>query len=51
VEFLKYMLDPEGGLRILEELGQPPFTPARVPSQEVYRALPEPLRPLVEVRE
>ena len=51
VRFLEYMLDPEGGLKILERLGQPPFVPARVPSQEVYRALPEPLRPLVEVRE
>ncbi|MCF8062176.1 MAG: tungstate ABC transporter substrate-binding protein WtpA [Deltaproteobacteria bacterium] len=51
VRFLEYMLDPEGGLKILEQLGQPPFVPARVPSREVYRALPEPLRPLVEVRE
>ncbi len=51
VRFLEYMLDPEGGLKILEQLGQPPFVPARVPSQEVYHAMPEPLRPLVEVRE
>ncbi len=49
--FLQYMLDPDGGLKILEELGQPPFEPARIPTKEGFDALPEALRPLVEVRE
>jgi len=51
VRFLEYMLDTEGGLKILDELGQPPFVPARVPSQEAYDALPGSLQPLVEIRE
>ncbi len=29
--FLEYMLDSEGGLKILEGMGQPPIDPARVP--------------------
>lgn len=49
--FLEYMLDPEGGLKILEEVGQPPFIPSRVPSEEMFEKLPEGLRPLVEVAE
>lgn len=49
--FLAYMLDPEGGLKILQDLGQPPFIPARVPTQEMHQALPEVLQPLVEVKE
>lgn len=50
VAFLAYMLDPEGGLKILKEQGQPPFAPARVSSQEMYDALPAELKPLVEVK-
>jgi len=48
--FLEYMLDPEHGLRILREMGQPPFIPARVPTATMYDALPESLQELVEVR-
>ncbi len=48
--FLAYMLDPEGGLKILEEMGQPPFVPARVPTAEMYALLPGSLQKLVEVK-
>lgn len=48
--FLAYMLDPEGGLKILAEMGQPPFVPARVPTAEMHALLPESLQPLVEVK-
>ena len=50
VAFLAYLLDPEGGLKILDELGQPPFVPARVSSQEMFDALPDALKPLVEIK-
>jgi molybdate/tungstate transport system substrate-binding protein len=48
--FLAYMLDPEGGLKILEEMGQPPYVPARVPSEDMKNELPGALKPLVEVK-
>jgi molybdate/tungstate transport system substrate-binding protein len=51
IRFLKYMLDPQGGLKILDEMGQPPFVPARVSSKEARDALPAALQPLVEVRD
>lgn len=49
--FMKFMLDPEGGMKILEEMGQPTFVPARVPSEEMKAKLPETLQALVEVRD
>jgi molybdate/tungstate transport system substrate-binding protein len=49
--FLKYMLDPQGGLRILKEMGQPPFIPCRVPNDKMKNRLPKPLQSLVEVKE
>jgi len=49
--FLQYMLDPQGGLKVLQEMGQPPFIPCRVPTAEVKAQLPKALRDLVEVRE
>ena len=51
VHFLGFMLDPDGGLQILKRMGQPPFVPARVPSQDMLQELPADLRTLVEVRE
>ncbi|MBW2517675.1 MAG: tungstate ABC transporter substrate-binding protein WtpA [Deltaproteobacteria bacterium] len=51
VSFLQYLLDPAGGLEILNSMGQPPFLPARVPSQTDYDRLPPELRHLVEVRQ
>ncbi|MEA3347947.1 MAG: tungstate ABC transporter substrate-binding protein WtpA, partial [Pseudomonadota bacterium] len=47
IMFLSYMLDPEGGLKILEEQGQPPIIPARVADQEVVIKLPTVLQALV----
>jgi molybdate/tungstate transport system substrate-binding protein len=49
VAFLQYMLDPEGGLKILENMGQPPFVPARVPSQEMMDKLPSELTSFVKI--
>lgn len=48
--FLEYLLDPEGGLRVMEEMGQPPFIPARVPSEEMKSLLPARLKSLVKVK-
>jgi molybdate/tungstate transport system substrate-binding protein len=50
VAFLAYMLDPNGGLKVLEEMGQPPFVPCRVPSKAMLDHLPATLQPLAEVR-
>lgn len=49
VLFLEYLLSPEGGLKILSEMGQPPFIPARVSEAAVQKALPGKLPELVEV--
>ena len=49
--FLKYMLDPQGGLRILKEMGQPPFIPCRVSNDKMKNRLPKPLQNLVEGKE
>jgi molybdate/tungstate transport system substrate-binding protein len=51
VDFLRYLLDSQGGLAILRSKGQPPFVPARVPAKESYERLPEQLKDLVEVRQ
>lgn len=48
--FLTYLLDPEGGLAVLKEMGQPPFIPARIPSAESLQQVPEGLQSLVEVK-
>ncbi len=50
VAFLEYMLSPDGGLKILKEMGQPPFIPCRVPNEAMKEKLPENLKPLVEVK-
>ena len=50
VMFLQYLLDPEGGLAVLKEMGQPPFVPARVPTEEMKGLLPGGLVSLVEVK-
>jgi len=49
--FLAFMLDPDGGLKILNDMGQPPFTPCRVASDEMKAKLPGELQALVEVRQ
>jgi molybdate/tungstate transport system substrate-binding protein len=49
--FLEYLLDPEGGLTVLKELGQPPFVPVRVPTEQMKGMLPKSLAGLVEVKD
>jgi len=48
--FLDYLLDPDGGLAVLKSMGQPPFVPARVPTDVMRQKLPAPLKARVEVR-
>jgi len=48
--FMQYLLDPEKGLKVLNEMGQPPFIPCRVNSEDVKANLPEALQGLVEIR-
>jgi len=50
IAFLTYMLNPQGGLKVLKEMGQPPFVPCRVPTEEMKARLPEALKDLVEVK-
>jgi len=50
VAFLRYMLAPDGGLKVLKDQGQPPFTPCRVPSAAMKEKVPQELKPLVEVK-
>ncbi len=47
---MEYLLSPEKGLKMLKEMGQPPFIPARVPDQAMADRLPERLKPLVVVK-
>ena len=49
--FLEYLLSADGGLKVLKDMGQPPFIPCRVTTQAVKGALPGNLGKLVEVRE
>lgn len=51
IAFLKYMLDPKGGLKVLKDQGQPPFVPCRVPAEQMRSLLPADLRGLVEVKD
>ena len=50
VKFLEFMLASDGGLKVLEEMGQPPFVPARVSSMQIKESLPGSLSKLVEVK-
>ena len=50
IAFLQYLLDPQGGLKILKEMGQPPFVPGRVITEKVKATLPAQLQALVEVK-
>ncbi|MFO7714421.1 tungstate ABC transporter substrate-binding protein WtpA [Desulfosarcina sp.] len=51
IRFLEYLLSADGGLKVLKDMGQPPFIPCRVPTQAMQDALPGNLSTLVEVRE
>ncbi|MBI9092517.1 MAG: tungstate ABC transporter substrate-binding protein WtpA [Desulfobacterium sp.] len=48
--FLDYLLSADGGLATLASMGQPPFVPCRVSSDEIKAALPQGLGKLVEVK-
>jgi molybdate/tungstate transport system substrate-binding protein len=50
IAFLQYLFDPQGGLKVLEEMGQPPFVPCRVPNKKMRGKLPKKLRNMVEVK-
>lgn len=50
VAFLEYLMSPDGGLKVLDEMGQPPFIPCRVPSEKAKSQLPASLQRLVEVK-
>ena len=51
IAFLQYMLDPQGGLKILKDQGQPPFVPSRVPTKDMKALIPAELQKLVEVKD
>ncbi|MBN1520609.1 MAG: tungstate ABC transporter substrate-binding protein WtpA [Spirochaetales bacterium] len=50
IAFLAYLLSPDKGLRILEDMSQPAIVPARVPTQDMYAKMPDELKPLLEVK-
>ncbi len=49
VAFLKYVLDPNGGVKILRTMGQPPIVPAWVPSKAMGEKIPLVLRKYVVI--
>ena len=49
--FLSFLLSPDHGLKILKEMGQPPFIPGRVPSREMADKLPADIKSLVDVQD
>jgi molybdate/tungstate transport system substrate-binding protein len=51
IAFLQYMLEPQGGLKILKDQGQPPFVPSRVPTKDMKALVPAELQKLVEVKD
>jgi len=50
IAFLRYMLAPDGGLKVLKDQGQPPFIPCRVPTSAMKEKIPQDLKTLVEVK-
>lgn len=48
--FLAYMFDPQGGLKVLKDMGQPPFEPVRT-TKDGMANLPESLKKFVEINE
>ena len=47
----EYLLSADGGLKVLLEMGQPPFIPCRVPTHAMHGTLPGNLPKLVAARE
>ena len=50
IAFLDCLFSRTGGLAVLEGMGQPPFIPCRVPTEEMKSLLPEKLQEMVEVK-
>ncbi len=50
IAFLQCLFSRSGGLTVLESMGQPPFVPCRVPSNEMKSRLPEKLQAMVKVQ-
>lgn len=48
IAFLEYLFDPQGGLAVLERMGQTPLSPVRLAGPAMEAALPATLRPLVQ---
>lgn len=48
--FLAFLLSADHGLKTLKDMGQPPFIPGRVPSEEMADKLPNELKTLVEIK-
>jgi len=46
--FLKYLLSPDGGLKVLEDNGQTPLLPPVVPSEKMRDLIPEDLQSLIK---
>ncbi|PIE58650.1 MAG: tungstate ABC transporter substrate-binding protein WtpA [Desulfobulbus propionicus] len=49
--FLAYLFAQDGGLQVLQSMGQPPMIPVRVPTQEMHNKLPSSLQAEVTVKE
>jgi len=50
IVFLSYLLDPNGGVKILKAMGQPPIVPAWVSSQATREKIPVAFRDWVAVK-
>jgi molybdate/tungstate transport system substrate-binding protein len=48
--FLAFLLSPVKGLKILRDLGQPPFIPGRISTEEMKGKVPTSLASVIEVR-
>jgi molybdate/tungstate transport system substrate-binding protein len=48
--FMAYLMDPDGGLKTLKDMGQPPFIPCRVPTKKMKSTVPLSLHKWIEVR-
>ncbi|WP_244155514.1 tungstate ABC transporter substrate-binding protein WtpA [Desulfatiglans anilini] len=48
IAFMTYMLDPQGGLKVLDRMGQPPLIPCSVSAKQMKSRLPEVLQNYVK---
>ncbi len=51
VKFLEFLLDPDNGLKVLNDSGQPPIIPCEVPTRDMKNLLPKVLKELVKVKQ